>query len=281
MLISQRGLTSILIYIHINQEIIGVWGWSKAEVILGEDGLKPAGKMLRRVEAGKLIFRGMEDRVDSFTIGLPLHKLNGQVKIKMLRLKVAQLMLQGLVLLFGREGGVDVNVKAAVIIGQGDTLHRPGQGDLTDKIINHKNRGGNRSSVLTAESFDYFYGLTDILGACVFGKLKEHAHILTLPEGGKKLGQLILGGGAVRDILTAKIRDTGAKNPGDGGKLGLTGLGLLLLPVLTDGGAAAQRLGDEFFGYAFGGTKLVKPIIIEQKDHPKYVQDNESEKRGS
>ena len=130
-----------------------------------------------------------------------------------------------------------------------------------------------------AESLDYFYGLTDILRTCILGKLKEHADILTLPEGGEKLGKLILGGGAWGNVLTLQIGGAGAENFGDHRKLLLTGLGLLLLPVLTDSGAAAQRLGNEFFGYTSGGAKFIKSLIIEQKDHLKYMQVNESEKR--
>ena len=45
-----------------------------------------------RMEAGDVIFRGVENRVEGFTIGLTLNKLNGKLKIKMLRLQVAQLM---------------------------------------------------------------------------------------------------------------------------------------------------------------------------------------------
>ena len=113
---------------------------------------------------------------------------------------------------------------------------------------------GNRSSVLMTESFDYFYGLTNILRACVFGKLKEHAHILTLPEGGEKLGKLILRSRAGGHILTPQIGHAGAQNLSDDGKLSIAGLGFLLLPVLTDGGTAAQRLGNELLGYAPGGA---------------------------
>lgn len=115
-------------------------------MILGEYGFKPGGEVGLRMEAGDVIFRGVEDRVEGFTIGLTLNKLNRQLKIKMLRLQVAQFMLQGFILLFGGEGGIDIDIKAAVIIGQGDTLHCPGQGNLTDKIINHNNAGKSKLS---------------------------------------------------------------------------------------------------------------------------------------
>ena len=58
-------------------------------------------------------------------------------------------------------------------------------------------------------------------------------------------------------------------------------LGLMLLPVLTESGAAAKGLRDEFLRDALRPAEGIKPFIIEQKNHPIYVHNDKSQKRGS
>jgi len=85
----------------------------------------------------ELAGRGMEHNVDALAIGLPLGQAQGEVKIKMLAPDMVQLMLKGLLLFGGGEAGVDIDIKAAVIIGEDDALDREREGDEADVMISH------------------------------------------------------------------------------------------------------------------------------------------------
>jgi len=76
---------------------------SELYTVLQADAFKPAGKMLGRMKAGELSGRRVEHNIDSFTLGLTLHGGDGQVQIKMLRLKVPELMGQHCVKALGGE----------------------------------------------------------------------------------------------------------------------------------------------------------------------------------
>ena len=84
------------------------------------------------------------------------------------------------------------------------------------------------------------------------------------------------GGGILR--LPIEVGGGGTQNLRYAAQLLRVGLGLLLLPILADGGAAAQGLGNEFLRNAFGAAELFKSVVIKQKFHPIYVQIHKSQK---
>ena len=79
----------------------------------------------------------MEDNVQRFAVGLTLHAGQGQIEIKMLLLQVAQLMLKRLLTLLRGETGIYIDIEAAVIIRDADTLDGAGQGDKADIVFEH------------------------------------------------------------------------------------------------------------------------------------------------
>lgn len=85
----------------------------------------------------ELAGRGMEHNVDALTVGLPLGQSQGEVKIKMLAPDMVQLMPERLLPLGGGEAGVDIDIKAAVVIGKDDALDREREGDEADVIVSH------------------------------------------------------------------------------------------------------------------------------------------------
>ena len=52
------------------------------KLVLPEDAFKPAGEMLRGVEAGELSGGRVEHHVDGLTLGLTLHGGDGHIQIK-------------------------------------------------------------------------------------------------------------------------------------------------------------------------------------------------------
>ena len=151
-------------------------------MVLGQDVFEPEGEMFFRMEAGDVTGGGMEDDIEGFAFGLPLHRRDWHIQIEMLSFQMAKLMLQYLVLPFVRKERVDIDIKGAVIIGDADALHLAGQGYMADEIINHNSKGKQRYSVFLAECLNYFYSLTYILGACILGKFEEHTHIFPFLE---------------------------------------------------------------------------------------------------
>lgn len=99
---------------------------------------KPVKKSGLRTEAGELAGGRMENNIDALAVSLTLNKGEGEIKIKMLALYVGKLMLQGLLLTGRREGRIDIDIKAAVIIGKDNTLHRQRESDKTNIVINHR-----------------------------------------------------------------------------------------------------------------------------------------------
>lgn len=89
------------------------------------------------MKEGELAGRGMEDDVDALTVGLPLRQRQGEVKIKMLAPDMVQLVPERLLPLGRGEAGVDIDIKAAVVIGKDDALDREREGDEADVIVSH------------------------------------------------------------------------------------------------------------------------------------------------
>ena len=126
------------------------------------------------------------------------------------------------------------------------------------------------------------YGLTDIVGRGILGELEEQAHVFPVTQGGEELLKLIIGGeGGDFVTLIAEVLGGGIEDGGEDGQLRRVRLGLMLLPVLTESGAAAKGLRDEFLRDALRPAEGIKPFIIEQKNHPIYVHNDKSQKRGS
>ncbi len=106
-------------------------------MLLDRDCPEPMGKGGLGIKAGDFALRRMEDDVQRFAVGLTLHTRQGQVKIKMLLLQVAQLMLKRLLALLRGEAGVYINIETAVIIRDADALDGAGQGDKADIVFEH------------------------------------------------------------------------------------------------------------------------------------------------
>jgi hypothetical protein len=115
--------------------------------------------------------------------------------------------------------------------------------------------------------------LAHVLGRRVLRQLKEHAHILTLAQGGKKLLQLRVLNGRYLVRLTAQVCGRGVENTGDFCELRVARLGFLLLPVLAERGAAVQGAGNKGLGDASRFEQRFKSVIVEQKDHPIFVHN--------
>ena len=89
------------------------------------------------IKAGDFALRRVEDDVERFAVGLTFHARQRQVKIEMLLLQVAQLMLKRLLTLLRGETGIYIDIEAAVIIRDADTLDGAGQGDKADIVFEH------------------------------------------------------------------------------------------------------------------------------------------------
>ena len=98
---------------------------------------EPMGKGGLGIKAGDFALRRVEDDVQRFAVSLTLHARQGQVEIKMLLLQMAQLMLKRLLALLRGETGVYIDIEAAVIIRDADTLDGAGQADKADIVFEH------------------------------------------------------------------------------------------------------------------------------------------------
>lgn len=106
-------------------------------MLLGRDGPKPMGKGGLRIKAGDFALRRVEDDVQRLAVGLTLHAGQGQVEIEMLLLQMAQLMLKRFLALLRGEAGIYIDIEAAVIIRDADTLDGAGQADKADIVFEH------------------------------------------------------------------------------------------------------------------------------------------------
>lgn len=106
-------------------------------MLLEGGGAEPAQEGRLGLKAGQLAGGRVEDDVDALAVGLTLDKVDGQVEKEMLALDMAQLVGEdGLTARVG-EKGVDVDIKAAVVIREDDALDGQGQGDEADIVISH------------------------------------------------------------------------------------------------------------------------------------------------
>lgn len=106
-------------------------------MLLGRNRPEPMGKGGLGIKAGDFALRRMEDNVQRFAVSLTLHARQGQVEIKMLLLQVTQLVLKRLLALLRGEAGVYIDIEAAVIVRDADTLDGAGQGDKADIVFEH------------------------------------------------------------------------------------------------------------------------------------------------
>ena len=110
-------------------------------MLLGAEGLEPMGKRGLRIEAGEEALRRVKNHIYMLAIGLALHQADGHIQIKMLLPDMVQLMLQNLLPAGRGQERIDIDVEAAVIIGDADPLHRTGQVHQAKVIINHCGAG--------------------------------------------------------------------------------------------------------------------------------------------
>ena len=107
-------------------------------MLLGAEGLQPVAETVKGIEMGdRPGWRMKYFIVHLSRIRLLLRYAKRNIHIEVLRLQMAQLMGQDFLLLFLRQARIDVNIKGAVVIWDGDALTGYGECYRSQILVNH------------------------------------------------------------------------------------------------------------------------------------------------